>query len=61
VLIEQRIAAGDEVSIAGFGKSSTSERSAPRPRPQTGETIEIGATTAPKFSVATQLKVGVKA
>jgi DNA-binding protein HU-beta len=60
-LIERRIAAGDEVSIGGFGKFSTSDRSARQGRnPQTGETIQIAATTAPKFSAATRLKVAVK-
>jgi DNA-binding protein HU-beta len=60
-VIAERMAAGDEVSIAGFGKFSTSERSARQGRnPQTGETIQIAATTAPKFSAASQLKNAVK-
>ncbi|WCB93474.1 DNA-binding protein HU 1 [Baekduia alba] len=60
-VIARRISAGDEVNVAGFGKFSTSERSARQGRnPQTGETIQIAATTAPKFSAASQLKTAVK-
>jgi DNA-binding protein HU-beta len=60
-LIARCIAAGDDVNVTGFGKFSTSERSARQGRnPQTGETIEIAATTAPKFSAASQLKTAVK-
>jgi DNA-binding protein HU-beta len=60
-LIARRVAAGDEVNVSGFGKFSTSERAARQGRnPQTGEMIEIAATTAPKFSAASQLKAAVK-
>jgi DNA-binding protein HU-beta len=60
-LIERRIAAGDEVSIGGFRGFLTSDRRARQGRgPQTGETIQIAATTAPKFSAAAQLKAALK-
>jgi len=60
-VIARQIAAGDEVSVAGFGKFSSTERSARQGRnPQTGETIDIPASKAPKFSAASQLKTAVK-
>jgi DNA-binding protein HU-beta len=60
-LISQRLAAGDEVSVAGFGKFSVTERSARQGRnPQTGAWMWIPATKAPKFSAALALKTGVK-
>jgi DNA-binding protein HU-beta len=59
--IAERMAAGDDVNVSGFGEFATSERSALQGRnPQTGETIEIAATTAPKFSASSQLKTAVK-
>jgi DNA-binding protein HU-beta len=51
------LAAGGEVSIAGFGKFSVSHRSAREGRnPATGATIQIAASKAAKFSAASQLK-----
>ena len=48
---------GGEVSLAGFGKFSVSERSARQGRnPATGETIQIQASKAAKFSPASALK-----
>jgi DNA-binding protein HU-beta len=55
------VAAGDDVAIAGFGKFSVTERSARQGRnPQTGETIDIAASKAPKFSAASAFKGAVK-
>lgn len=55
--IAGELAAGREVSIAGFGKFSPSERSAREGRnPATGEAIQIGARTVAKFSPAAGLK-----
>lgn len=55
--IASELAAGRDVSIAGFGKFSPSERSAREGRnPATGETIQIAASTAAKFSPAAGLK-----
>src|ERR1700712_1538742 len=60
-VISARVAAGDEVAVAGFGKFSVTERSARQGRnPQTGETIDIAATKAPKFSAASAFKTAVK-
>jgi DNA-binding protein HU-beta len=59
--IASSVAAGDEVSVAGFGKFTVAERSARQGRnPQTGETIEIAASKAPKFSAASAFKNAVK-
>jgi DNA-binding protein HU-beta len=60
-VIAARVAAGDEVAIGGFGKFSVTERSARQGRnPQTGETIQIAASKAPKFSAASAFKNAVK-
>jgi DNA-binding protein HU-beta len=60
-VIAARVAAGDEVAIGGFGKFSVTERSARQGRnPQTGETIDIAASKAPKFSAASAFKTAVK-
>jgi DNA-binding protein HU-beta len=49
--------AGDKVAWPGFGSFSTTERSAREGRnPQTGETIQIKASTAMKFSSSSALK-----
>ena len=59
--IVQRVAAGDEVNLPGFGKFSKVERSARQGKnPATGETIQIAASTAPKFSAASAFKQAVK-
>jgi DNA-binding protein HU-beta len=60
-ILAARVAAGDEVAIAGFGKFSVTQRSARQGRnPQTGETIDIAASKAPKFSAASAFKGAVK-
>lgn len=54
--------AGEEVSIAGFGKFSVTERAAREGRnPATGETIQIEASKSPKFKAATAYKTAVNA
>jgi DNA-binding protein HU-beta len=59
-VIATRVAAGDEVAITGFGKFKVSERSARQGRnPQTGETIDIAASKAPRFSPASAFKGAV--
>ena len=51
------LAAGGEVALAGFGKFSVSKRAARQGRnPSTGETINIAASKAAKFSAASALK-----
>jgi DNA-binding protein HU-beta len=60
-LIVASVAAGDEVNLPGFGKFSSTERAARQGRnPQTGETIQIAASTSPKFSAASAFKNAVK-
>jgi DNA-binding protein HU-beta len=60
--IEAALAAGDEVSITGFGKFSVANR-APRQgvNPATGEPMAIAASKAPRFSAGSRLKEAVKA
>ncbi len=55
--IAGELAAGRDVAIAGFGKFSVTERAARKGRnPATGETIQIAASRAAKFSAAAALK-----
>jgi DNA-binding protein HU-beta len=55
--ISDELAAGGEVALAGFGKFSVSHRAARQGRnPSTGETINISASKAAKFSAASALK-----
>jgi len=52
---------GDSVTLVGFGTFDTSKRSARKGRnPQTGEEIQIPATTVPKFRAGKGLKDAVK-
>lgn len=56
-VIAARLEAGDEIAFAGFGKFSVSQRAAREGRnPQTGETMQIKASTVPKFSAGKALK-----
>lgn len=51
------LSSGDDVTLPGFGKFSVSERAARVGRnPATGETIQIAASRAAKFSAAAALK-----
>ena len=55
--ISDELAGGGEVALAGFGKFSVSHRAARQGRnPSTGETIQIAASKAAKFSAASALK-----
>jgi DNA-binding protein HU-beta len=55
--IAAQLAAGGEVSVAGFGKFGVSHRAARSGRnPATGATIHIAASKAAKFSAASALK-----
>lgn len=61
-VITEALAAGDEVSLTGFGKFSVTERAAREGRnPATGETIQIAASKSPKFKAAKALKDSVNA
>lgn len=56
-VIEDALAAGEKVQIIGFGTFETRSRSARSGRnPQTGETIEIPASTVPAFKPGNKLK-----
>jgi DNA-binding protein HU-beta len=55
--VANELAAGGEVSLAGFGKFSVSRRAARQGRnPATGQMIQIAASNAAKFSAASALK-----
>lgn len=52
--------AGDKAAFAGFGSFEVTERAAREGRnPQTGETIQIKASKAPKFKAGKTLKDAV--
>ena len=58
--VTQALKNGDRVSLVGFGTFSVSKRGARTGRnPQTGETISIKASKAPKFSAGKSLKDAV--
>ncbi|MCK5118906.1 MAG: HU family DNA-binding protein [Candidatus Latescibacteria bacterium] len=58
--ITDALSEGDKVTFVGFGTFSTSERAARTGRnPQTGATIQIPATTVPKFKAGKKLKDAV--
>ncbi|QWV96280.1 HU family DNA-binding protein [Geomonas nitrogeniifigens] len=51
------LAAGDKLTLVGFGTFSVAERAARTGQnPQTGKKIEIAASTAPKFKPGNTLK-----
>jgi DNA-binding protein HU-beta len=55
--VEKTLKKGDEIALTGFGKFSVVKRSARTGRnPQTGETVRIRASKAPKFSAGAGLK-----
>ena len=58
--ITSALVSGDKVTLPGFGTFETRDRAARQGRnPQTGETIEIAASTAPAFKAGAQLKQAV--
>ena len=58
--IANELGAGNEVTLPGFGKFGVSERSARQGRnPQTGETIQIQASKAPRFQPSAPLKAAI--
>ena len=55
--VVETVGAGEEVSIVGFGKFSVAERAEREGRnPQTGESITIAASKAPKFKASSNFK-----
>ena len=60
-LMKKELAAGEKVSIPGFGAFSVAQRAERKGRnPQTGETITIPASKAVKFSASKLLKDDLK-
>ena len=58
--ITSSVASGDKIQIPGLGTFEPRERSAREGRnPQTGESIQIAATTTPGFKPATAFKNAV--
>ena len=58
--VENTLKSGDEIAITGFGKFSVSNRAARTARnPATGETINVKASKAPRFSAGAGLKAAV--
>ncbi len=58
--ITEQLKAGNEVKFTGFGKFTAVDRPAREGRnPQTGETVQIAAKTAPKFTPGAKLKDAV--
>lgn len=56
-VVAEQLKAGDKVQLVGFGTFEVSERAAREGRnPQTGETMEIKASKAPKFKAGKALK-----
>ena len=59
--IENALKSGDEVSFTGFGKFHVAQRGAREGRnPRTGETMQIAASTVPRFTAGSGLKKAVK-
>lgn len=59
--ITDGLRSGNQITLAGLGTFSTSERSARMGRnPRTGESIHIPGATVPKFKAAKALKDAVK-
>jgi DNA-binding protein HU-beta len=60
-VIQYKLSKGEEVSIVGLGKFSRVARKARTARnPQTGATVKVKATKAPKFTASATLKGIVK-
>ncbi len=58
--VADTLKSGDKVAFSGFGSFEVVERAAREARnPQTGETIQVKATKAPKFKAGKGLKDAV--
>ena len=56
-VVSEELKKGEKVQLVGFGTFEVSERAAREGRnPQTGETMEIKASKAPKFKAGKALK-----
>ena len=55
--VSEQLAKGDKISLVGFGTFEVAERAEREGRnPQTGETMKIAASKAPKFKPGKALK-----
>ncbi len=55
--VEEELKKGEKIALVGFGTFEVSERAAREGRnPQTGETMQIAASKAPKFKAGKALK-----
>ena len=60
--VVETVAAGDSVSLVGFGSFKSAERAAREGKnPKTGEKLSIAAATVPKFSAGATFKSAVAA
>lgn len=58
--VTSALASGEKVTLPGFGTFETRDRAARQGRnPQTGESMEIAASTTPAFKAGAQLKQAV--
>ena len=56
-VVEEELMKGEKIQLVGFGTFEVSERAAREGRnPQTGETMKISASKAPKFKAGKALK-----
>lgn len=61
-MIIEQVAAGDKISLVGFGTFESGTRAARQGRnPQTGEPMDIPETKVPKFKPGKAFKDAVKA
>ncbi len=61
-VIEETVAAGDSVTLVGFGTFKAAARAAREgTNPKTGEKIKIAATTVPRFSAGAGFNTKVAA
>ena len=61
-VVAEELKKGEKIQLVGFGTFETSERAAREGRnPQTGETMKIEASKAPKFKAGKALKDAVNA
>lgn len=61
-VVAEELRAGGKIQLVGFGTFEVSERAAREGRnPQTGETMSIAASKAPKFKAGKALKDSVNA
>ena len=59
--LESALKSGEEVSFTGFGKFSAQHRAARQGvNPRTGQRVQIGAATVPKFSAGSALKSALR-